>query len=817
MSQQKYICVHGHFYQPPRENAWLEEIEMQDSAFPYHDWNERITAECYGPNALSRILQGDNRISEIVNNYASISFNFGPTLLSWMQQSAPEVYAAILAADAESIQRFGYGSAIAQVYNHIIMPLANRRDKQTQVLWGIRDFEQRFGRKPEGMWLAETAADTETLEVLAENDIQFTIMAPRQLKAVRKIGAQEWSDVSEAHVDTLQHYRCTLPSGKTITIFFYNGPVAQKVAFEGLLKDGKAFAEALVEAFDTAREVPQMVHIATDGESYGHHHRYGEMALSYCLKYIEDNDLATITNYATYAATIAPAFEVQIHDGSSWSCVHGIERWRANCGCNSGGKPGYQQEWRGGLRRALDWLRDELTEEYAQQMSTFCPDVWAVRDAYIEVINDRSTENVQRFLRAHLYFEVDGERETKVLRLLEMMRQAQLMYTSCAWFFDEISGIETVQVLQYACRALQILQTESNRNLEDTFQAMLAQAPSNVPDMQNGANIYETITKASRLSLTKVGMHHVANALFSEHEDDVFTHTFKFESDFFDRFNAGRHKLAIGRTKVVSRITHSEKRFSFAVIYLGQHHLIGNASESMDEADFKGMYTSIRTAFENSNLAEVIHVIQQYFGEEKFSFWQLFKDQQQKVLRLLVKREVEEAERAIKQVYDRSYNLMSVMKQININMPMVFRKNLELVVNNQLRSFFQQADPKAADLQRLVEEVRKWQIPLEVEVISFVASQRLYELLEEFAQEPSQLNQLINLHQIMQQLGEIEVKLDLWKMQNLFFQLAAALYPVWQREAGLKDSTASELIWFFKLLANRLNISLDHFEFVPSE
>lgn len=812
MSQQKYLCIHGHFYQPPREHAWLEEIEIQDSAYPYHDWNERITAECYGPNAVSRILDGNKRIVDIVNNYARMSFNFGPTLLSWMEAHAPEVYAAIQEADRQSIVRFGHGSAVAQVYNHIIMPLANRRDKETQVIWGIRDFEQRFGRKPEGMWLAETAADVETLEVLAEQGIAFTVLAPRQLKAVRKIGEDAWSEVQEPHVDSLQHYVCKLPSGKSIVLFFYNGPVAQKVAFEGLLKDGRAFADALVAAFDPHRRVPQLVHIATDGESYGHHHRYGEMALSYCLQYIEDNNLAQLTNYAAYMHQVKPEFEVQIHDNSSWSCVHGVERWRSNCGCNSGGYPHYQQQWRAGLRQGLNWLRDQMSEEFQRQMSTFCADPWAMRNDYIEVINDRTDDNVDAFLGRHLYFEVQGERRTKVLRLLEMMRQCQLMFTSCAWFFDEISGIETVQVLQYACRAIQLAETESNRRLEDTFKQFLAHAPSNVPHLQNGAHIYETITKASRLSLTKVGMHYVANALFSERTDDVFTGVFKFENEFFEKFEAGLFKLAIGRTTVISRITHSEKRFSFAVIYLGQHHLIGNANDQMDEPTFMQMYQAIRGPFEGSNLAEVIHVIQQYFGDEKFSFWQLFKDQQKKVLKVLVEREIEETERAIKQVYDRNYNLMGVLRQTNIPLPTVFRRNLELVINNQLRRFFLQEAPKSSQLMRLVEEVRRWQVPLETEVVSFVASQRVYELLADFSKNPVDLAAFINLHQIMQQLGELDVKLDLWKMQNLFYQLSGSLFVQWQEQAAQGDNRANEFIWFYRLLASRLNISLERFE-----
>lgn len=812
MSQQKYLCIHGHFYQPPREHAWLEEIEIQDSAYPYHDWNERITAECYGPNAVSRILEGNKRIVDIVNNYARMSFNFGPTLLSWMEAHAPEVYAAIQEADRQSIERFGHGSAMAQVYNHIIMPLANRRDKETQVIWGIRDFEQRFGRKPEGMWLAETAADVETLEVLAEQGITFTVLAPRQLKAVRKVGEEHWNEVQEPHVDSLQHYVCRLPSGKSIVLFFYNGPVAQKVAFEGLLKDGRAFADALVAAFDPHRQVPQLVHIATDGESYGHHHRYGEMALSYCLQYIEDNQLAKLTNYAAYVHEVKPQFEVQIHDNSSWSCVHGVERWRSNCGCNSGGYPHYQQQWREGLRKGLNWLRDQMAEEYARQMPTFCADPWAMRNDYIEVINNRADDNVDAFLARHLYFEVKGERRTKVLRLLEMMRQCQLMFTSCAWFFDEISGIETVQVLQYACRAIQLAETESNRRLEDTFKQYLANAPSNVPHLHNGAHIYETITKASRLSLTKVGMHYVANALFSDKTDDVFTGVFKFENEFFEKFEAGLFKLAIGRTTVISRITHSEKRFSFAVIYLGQHHLIGNANDQMDEPTFMQMYQAIRAPFEGSNLAEVIHVIQQYFGDEKFSFWQLFKDQQKKVLKVLVEREIDETERAIKQVYDRNYNLMGVLRQTNIPLPTVFRRNLELVINNQLRRFFLQDAPKSSQLMRLVEEVRRWQVPLESEVVSFVASQRVYELLADFAKNPVDLAAFINLHQIMQQLGELDVKLDLWKMQNLFYQLSGSLFVNWQEAAAAGDNRANEFIWFYRLLASRLNISLERFE-----
>ncbi|HKG22327.1 MAG TPA: DUF3536 domain-containing protein, partial [Blastocatellia bacterium] len=364
----RHICIHGHFYQPPRENPWLEEVELQDSSFPYHDWNQRITAECYAPNAASRILDKSGRLTDIVNNYSKISFNFGPTLLSWMERHAPAVHRTILDADGESRESFsGHGSALAQVYNHVIMPLASPRDKRTQVVWGIRDFEYRFGRKPEGMWLAETAVDIETLETLAQNGIRFTILAPRQAARVRSPG-KRWRDVSGGRVDPKQPYRYNLPSGKSIDLFFYDGPISQDVAFNNLLASGERFAGRLLRAFTGTHGQNQLVHIATDGETYGHHHRHGDMALAYCIRHIESNNLAKVTVYGEYLEKFPPAQEVEILENTSWSCAHGVERWRQNCGCSTG-REGWTQAWRSPLRQALDWLRDGLEAVYERELS----------------------------------------------------------------------------------------------------------------------------------------------------------------------------------------------------------------------------------------------------------------------------------------------------------------------------------------------------------------------------------------------------------------------------------------------------------------
>jgi len=329
-----YICIHGHFYQPPRENPWLEAVEIQESAHPYHDWNERVDAECYARNAASRILDDEKRIVSIVNNYAKISFNFGPTLLSWMEVNDPPVYRAIQDADVESARNFGgHGSALAQPYNHMIMPLANERDKFTQAFWGVRDFEHRFQRRPEGMWLPEAAVDLPTLALLAKLGIKFTILAPNQAHRVRKLTGKNWKDVSGDQIDPTMAYRQRLPSGEAIDLFFYDGPISRGIAFEGLLDNGEQFAQRLVGAFsEDTRPWPELVHIATDGETYGHHHKRGEMALTYALNYIESNHLADLTNYAQYLEKHASTHEVEIHENSSWSCVHGVERWRSNCG-----------------------------------------------------------------------------------------------------------------------------------------------------------------------------------------------------------------------------------------------------------------------------------------------------------------------------------------------------------------------------------------------------------------------------------------------------------------------------------------------------
>ncbi|MEO1518016.1 MAG: DUF3536 domain-containing protein [Bacteroidota bacterium] len=767
---RKYLCIHGHFYQPPRENAWLEIVELQDSAQPFHDWNERINFECYAPNTAARILGAKDKITKILNNYTRISFNFGPTLLSWMEHADSETYLSILLADRESRDLYGgHGSAMAQAHSHLILPLCNERDKRTQVIWGVRDFEHRFNRPPEGMWLAETAVNTESLEVLAEQGIRYTVLAPRQAKAFRKIGDAKWTHLPHAAVDTKRPYLCRLPSGRSIALFFYDGEVAQGVAFKGLLNNGKAFAGELVNQFD-GREEPQLVHIATDGESYGHHHRHGEMALADALNHIEESGLATITNYGQFLELFPPQYEIQIHENSSWSCVHGIERWRSDCGCCTGGNPGWNQKWRAPLRNALDWLRDQLIPIFEEKASELVKDPWLARNNYISVITNRTKEQVNAFVRQHAKRELNKEEVTQLLRLMELQRNAMYMYTSCGWFFDEISGIETNQILQYALRALEYVKQVAGQSFHAEFEERLAMAPSNV--YENGAVSYHTNVVPTRVGLIRAGMHYAVSSLFEKKLERLALFNYTAESRQLIRFEAGKEKLTIGETIMKSKITLSEKYFTFAVIYLGQQNIIGNISTDMNHETFDRMKDQLTTAFNDHNLSEIMSLMQQYFGPEKYSFRNLFKDEQRKILKRIALTNMKQAEKDFRDIYNDNYQLMSGMQKSNIPIPKAYQNVTQFIINTDLHRFFAQEELKLAELRRLSFELKKWPITLGNEQsFKLAASERIYYEIKTIAHNQVSLDHLKMLNSIFEILEKMGMELDIWKSQNTYFSM----------------------------------------------
>ena len=480
---ERAVCIHGHFYQPPREDPWTGEIERQPSAAPYHDWNERITAECYGPNTAARILDAAGRIEALVDNFSRISFDVGPTLLSWLEEYAPRVYAAILAADRESARRFsGHGSAIAQAFHHAILPLSSARDRRTEVLWGIRDFESRFGRSPEGMWLPETAADVETLETLAELGVRFTVLAPGQAARVRPLGGEEWTDVSGERVDTTRPYFAPLPSGRRIALFFYDGALSRAIAFERLLGSADDFVARLVGAGDSG-----LLHVATDGESYGHHHAHGDMALAAALARLENGSPARLTNYGEHLERRPPQDEVEIVPRSSWSCAHGVGRWERDCGCHIAGG---SQLWRGPMRSAFDWLRDELAPRFEERAGELLVDPWKARDDALVLFRD-GRRGEEAFFAWNARRPLTRGERGEAFRLLDLQRQALRMYTSCGWFFDDVAGLEARQVIRYAARALELGEEVFREPLESRFLEILREARGNDAELPDGAAVFE--------------------------------------------------------------------------------------------------------------------------------------------------------------------------------------------------------------------------------------------------------------------------------------------------------------------------------------
>ncbi len=772
---ERFVCIHGHFYQPPRENPWLEAVELQDSAYPFHDWNDRITTECYAPNAASRILDGDGRILRIVNNYASISYNVGPTLMAWLAERRPEVHDAIVAADRTSRDRFsGHGSAMAQAYNHMILPLASPRDRRTQVLWGIRDFRHRFGRDPEGMWLPETAVDLATLEVLAAVGIRFTVLAPRQAARVRALHGDDdgWSDVSGGRIDPTRPYLQRLPSGNEIALFFYDGPVSQAVAFERLLDRGEALAGRLEGAFSEEREWDQLVHIATDGETYGHHHRHGEMALSWALEHLESEGLARLTNYAEFLATHPPTHEVEIVEDSSWSCIHGIERWRADCGCSSGGHPGWSQAWRAPLRAALDWLRGRLEPLYEERAGRLLAEPWAARDDYIEVLLDRSPETVAAFLQRHAGRPVEGSERVQALRLLELQRHAMLMYTSCGWFFDELSGIETVQILQYAGRAIQLAHdlTGDDDRIEEDFLGRLAAASSNLSGYGDGRRIYERFVRPAMVDLTKVGAHYAVSSAFEEYEPTQPLFCYTIDRHDGSTLQAGRSRLVLGHARVSSHITTAALEVSYGVLHFGDHNLAAGVRSFQGDAAYRAMVEELSDSFARADVPDTLRLLDSHLGAADHSLRTLFRDEQRKVLDHVLHSTGAAAEGLYRRVYLDNGLLVRFLDGLGAPVPRALATAAAFVLNVDLERALAADPPDFTRAHEILEEAEQWGSRLSTEVPAFALVKTLEHRMRTLLSAPG-TPAVSDLAALVEKALDLGFELDLWSVQNLYFSL----------------------------------------------
>ncbi len=806
---ERYVCIHGHFYQPPRENPWLEAIELQDSAYPFHDWNERIDAECYAPNSASRILDGEGRIASITNNYANISYNFGPTLLAWMKEKSPETYRRVLDADRESSRKFsGHGSALAQCYNHMIMPLANRRDKYTQVRWGIRDFEFRFGRRPEGMWLPETAVDTETLDILAEHGILFTILSPYQAWRVRQ-KRRSWRDVTGGHIDPTLAYKLRLPSRRKMAIFFYDGPISRAVAFERLLDRGEFLADRLVGAFSDARPWAQLAHIATDGETYGHHHRHGEMALSYALEYIEENNLAKLTNYGEFLDRQPPVHEVRIYEDTSWSCVHGIERWRSDCGCNTGGEAGWNQQWRQPLREALDWLRDTAAGFFEHRGHELFTDPWAARDDYIEVILDRSPEARESFFSRHATHMLAGSERITALKLLELQRHAMLMYTSCGWFFTEISGIETVQVIQYAGRVLQLAKQLGGPDLEPGFLDRLECAKSNLPDHRDGRVIYEKFVRPAMVDLEKVGVHYAVSSIFENGSRTGRIYSYSVDCQDYRLLTAGKARLALGRAKITSEITLDATELTFAVAHIGDHNVSGGVREYRDEALYDAAAEELASVFLQGDFAQLIRVVDREFEPGTYSLARLFRDGQRKIARQILESSLGDADAAYRQIYQNHVSLMRFLASIGMPPPKRLEMAAEVTLNSDLRGELEKDDLDLERIAALVEEAQVAKVPFDAPTLGFAIRQTLERKAERLSAEPRDLSLLEELDAAVGMAVALPFEVTLWRVQNLYYNLMLTAYQEFRTTSGNGDRGTNGWGERFRALGTKLSVRVE--------
>lgn len=790
---ERFLCIHGHFYQPARENPWLGAVLQQESAAPYHDWNERITAECYARNGAAHILDPTERVVDIVNNYASISFNVGPTLLRWLARHAkPTVYAQILEADRESQQKnAGHGNAIAQVYNHVIMPLASHRDRTTQVIWGIRDFERHFQRRPEGMWLPETAVDLQALEVLATHGMTFTILAPHQAMRVRPSPSSPWRDVRPETLDVTVPYRCALPSGHAITIFFYDAPLSRGIAFEGLLGSGAELARRLVARVGDSTQRTRILTVATDGESFGHHHPFGEMALAYALHDVATHSAVRLTNFGAYLAGHPPSAEVELRENSSWSCTHGIERWRADCGCNSG--KGWHQQWRGPLREAITWLSSELDALYQARGAELFVDPWAARDDALDLL-EGTPGAMDTFFARHASRPLAPGEHVAALRLLEMQRQGLLMQSSDGWFFDDISGTETIQILAHATRAME-LGRNFGAELEGPFAERLRAARGNLDQYPNGTAVLEQRVRPMAVSLARLVGTHAMRTLVEKVPDQYTLYQSAVRQVSRRDVMAKDQTLSLGRVGVRSTVTDEEEKAGYAVVHFDvdqMHCALRTGGPTEEDAAAEA---TLVDRFKRDAALAVIPLLDAAFGPTSFVFQDLLPDDRHRILSHLGEQWLADLERFYRRVYDDYRTQHPSGRGAQRSSSPALRTALALVLTRDLeQALSAEGSPSARPFQ-IVAELGSWGLPVPPARFEPLLRRALEAAL---AREALVAVRVLQAGQLLDLAEAANVPLNLREAQNQFARLI---------RSGAADGNLAEI----RAFGERLRFNLDAF------
>lgn len=764
----RHLCVHGHFYQPPRENPWTEVVELAEAAAPYHDWNARITAECYARNAASRVLDDRDRITRIVNNFARISYDVGPTLLRWLARHAPETYELVLEADRRSRRdHYGHGNALAQVYTHLIMPLATPRDRVTQVRWGVRDFERRFGRAPEGMWLPETAVDLDTLDVLAAHGIAFTILAPHQAARTRRADGR-WKTVTAETLDVTTPYRCRLPSGRTIAIFFYQKPVSQAVAFEGLLHDGAAFAGRLEAALPAGGGQPRCLVVATDGETYGHHHPFGDMALAAALERIGRAGETRVTNCAAFLAAHPPTAEVEVAERTAWSCVHGIERWRSDCGCNTG--RGGHQRWRGPLREAITWLGEQLSALYAAQGTPLFHDPWAARDEAVDLF-DPLAGAADAFLARHGRDIGDAARRRTALRLVELARQAMLMQSSDGWFFDDVSGPETVQILSHAARAIDLARG-FDLDVEGAFVERLRGAPGNLERWPDGAAVYAGLVRPRAVGPREAAAAFAMTGLVGAEAPALAGAVTVRTLDRAD-VTAASHTLRVGALRVRAEAMEDETEAVYALAHFGGHDVHCAVAVGWDAPRYATVRDALVAQSEKAPLSEVVRAIDRTFGPQYFTLRDLPLEERRLALGRLTAQTLRELEDLSRALYRDNRPLMEYLRDAGAPIPPPLVTAAVVGLTRDLEDALA-ADPASALPARAAEalgELRSWGREVLPERFEPLLRRRLEHVLATAGPTARRVRAALEVLDFAEAAG---ITINLWAAQNAFDRLRRA-------------------------------------------
>lgn len=805
---KKFVCIHGHFYQPPRENPWLEYLEIQDSAYPIHDWNERIFNECYGPNSAARILDNEGDIIKLVNNYEFLSFNFGPTLLSWLEEYHVDIYQKIIEADQKSLAKLGHGNAIAQVYNHIIMPLAQANYKLDQIEWGLKDFEKRFNRKPEGIWLSETAVDLETLTFLEAYGLKFTILSPFQAAQVRDLSktdektANKWQDVSGGRIDPRHPYQVNLPNGKTFAVFFYDARLSKAIAFEELLASSNNFLNGLKSGFSNNPETAELVNLATDGESYGHHRKFGDLTLAFAFDQLNRSKEFEIVNYAYFLEKFPPKQEVKIHDNSSWSCVHGVERWRSNCGCTTGSEPGWQQEWRKPLREALDLVRDASDALYQEKMALLVNDVEKVFHQYYYVISDTKNDIKEIFLDEHCKPYLTEAEKQNVLKLLEIRRNCNLMYTSCGWFFAEISGIETIQILNYAERVLQLLQ-DFDIELKENFLAILEQALSNIGKYKNGKEIYQLFVARNRVNLKRVGVHYAITSLFEEYRDQVKIYTYEVECFDVVKEIRGLNTLAFGHILVRSNRTLEVQQFQFVVLHFGEIDLHAAIESYGSKEDYMAKRNRIVEIFRNEHLTEVVQALTSEFGKDYYTLRDIFNEEKRDILSHVTKSEIDRLNQLIFYIAQKNKNILDYCFKEHIPVPKPIMILNEYTYQKIIEHLFSGSVPERdiyPQVKQILTLVQALGFTLDLSNQVNQINKFLYDALTKYFSKPTSTNYLSEFILVLKAIFVLPININFWTIQNCWYEFSLNQEPALLSDAKIKTTKLPELLAEVKTL-----------------